>query len=406
MPEGQDTPEARRVAHRTRLVNGSRGVVVGFRKKEPSDDPATAKPQPDDFEAAKPRTDASGGAGSSQQGSSSSAQQGSGVHGLPAGWESAIDEEGNEYYFAKANPSDVRWEPPGTPTDDQREYPEVRFANGRTKLIVPEDFSHKFYRYKHAIPTRAPRRPASLPRLRFILAEARPYESCRGRRGSIVRSQLPLALAWALTIHKGQGQSLELVVVDLDGCWLDGQAYVAVSRAQSVEGLQIRNYREGGVRASKAVDLFYRHLKAGSLKAHLASLSTWWAPLVSEDWARTGQDGGWLDLYRRHPTFVRWERNHPPATGAGPPPPPAPPPGPPPRPPPAGAQQPSPGQPQPQPPPQAPTQPPPQPPPTPQQQPPFPPPPLQQPPPQRQLQPPQPPQPPQPSQPPQPPQQQ
>ena len=44
--------------------------------------------------------------------------------------------------------------------------------------------------------------------------------------------QVPLSLAWAITMHKAQGASLEHVIVDLAGCFADGQAYVAVSRAR------------------------------------------------------------------------------------------------------------------------------------------------------------------------------
>ena len=50
--------------------------------------------------------------------------------------------------------------------------------------------------------------------------------------------QLPLALGWALTIHKAQGKTLEKVVLDFGrGCFAFGQAYVAMSRCISLENL-------------------------------------------------------------------------------------------------------------------------------------------------------------------------
>ncbi len=51
-------------------------------------------------------------------------------------------------------------------------------------------------------------------------------------------SQIPVIPAWALTIHKAQGLTLENVRIDLErGAFVSGQAYVALSRARSLEGL-------------------------------------------------------------------------------------------------------------------------------------------------------------------------
>lgn len=53
------------------------------------------------------------------------------------------------------------------------------------------------------------------------------------------RYQFPLKLAWALTIHKSQGMSLDSMVVDLTEVFEDHQVYVALSRARSLESLSI-----------------------------------------------------------------------------------------------------------------------------------------------------------------------
>jgi len=74
------------------------------------------------------------------------------------------------------------------------------------------------------------------------------------------RSQLPLILAWALSIHKAQGQTLERVKIDLKKIFEKGQAYVALSRATSQAGLEVRNFDKSKVMAHPRVAEFYNSL--------------------------------------------------------------------------------------------------------------------------------------------------
>ncbi len=75
------------------------------------------------------------------------------------------------------------------------------------------------------------------------------------------RFQIPLALAWAITIHKSQGMTISYLEVDLRGVFAAGQAYVALSRATSLEGLRIKQmFDKSVIRADSKVVAFYRQL--------------------------------------------------------------------------------------------------------------------------------------------------
>lgn len=70
--------------------------------------------------------------------------------------------------------------------------------------------------------------------------------------------QYPLRLAWASTIHKAQGMTLDLAEVAVAGCFAAGQAYVALSRVKSLEGLSLRSWDPTSVVASPVVQEFYQ----------------------------------------------------------------------------------------------------------------------------------------------------
>lgn len=74
------------------------------------------------------------------------------------------------------------------------------------------------------------------------------------------RVQVPLILAWALSIHKAQGQTLDRVKVDLGKVFEKGQAYVALSRATSMAGLQVLRFDPKKVNAHERVRTFYSKL--------------------------------------------------------------------------------------------------------------------------------------------------
>ena len=76
----------------------------------------------------------------------------------------------------------------------------------------------------------------------------------------------PVTLAWATTIHKAQGASLDRLIVDLHALWEPGQAYVAMSRVRSGDGLMVERWSASSIRAEPLVTAFYDGLADQAVK--------------------------------------------------------------------------------------------------------------------------------------------
>ena len=74
------------------------------------------------------------------------------------------------------------------------------------------------------------------------------------------RFQIPLRLAWALSVHKSQGMTIPHLAVSLKGVFEYGQAYVALSRATGLRHLVLRGFNERAFAAHPKVKAFYHLL--------------------------------------------------------------------------------------------------------------------------------------------------
>ena len=73
-------------------------------------------------------------------------------------------------------------------------------------------------------------------------------------------SQVPLILAWAMTIHKSQGLTLDKISCDLSDAFSPGQVYVALSRARCLEGVFIKSINFEKIFADSNAVKFYQSL--------------------------------------------------------------------------------------------------------------------------------------------------
>lgn len=120
-------------------------------------------------------------------------------------------------------------------------WPKVRFHNGQERTIYAD---------------------CSITEL----GDERPYSL-------LMRTQIPLAPAWAMTIHKSQSLTLDRVIVDLSRAFEEGQVYVALSRATGLHGLKIEGDSRGllaGLGGNREVQQFLRE-KFGDLDRVLSA---------------------------------------------------------------------------------------------------------------------------------------
>lgn len=75
------------------------------------------------------------------------------------------------------------------------------------------------------------------------------------------RKQIPLKLAYSITVHKSQGMTLDRAYIDLTKIFAEGQAYVALSRLRTLDGLYLKGVKSTSFRTNVKARQFYEQIE-------------------------------------------------------------------------------------------------------------------------------------------------
>ncbi|MEO5949238.1 MAG: AAA family ATPase, partial [Candidatus Saccharimonas sp.] len=162
------------------------------------------------------------------------------------------------------------------------EYPVVDFLNGRTVTMAPDTW------------------------------ELRDGDK---KRASI--SQIPLRLAWAITVHKSQGMTLDAARIDLRKAFVPGMGYVALSRVKDLSNLYLTGINRMALQVSEEAqnmdeDLRRRASKDVKRFAHLKEKAKVRKVELPVKKKKEGTNSGWADkiakMRETYPhAYMPWE---------------------------------------------------------------------------------------------------
>lgn len=113
---------------------------------------------------------------------------------------------------------------------------------------------------------------------REIIIEPTTWAMHDGEKVMASIEQIPLRLAWAITVHKSQGMSLDAAQMDLSHVFEYGQGYVALSRVRTLDGLYLRGFNQQALMVHPKVKT-----KDEQFKRHSETLRDYTESKTSED---------------------------------------------------------------------------------------------------------------------------
>ncbi|MCA9348454.1 AAA family ATPase, partial [Candidatus Saccharibacteria bacterium] len=104
------------------------------------------------------------------------------------------------------------------------------------------------------------------------------WELVDGDKKRATLTQFPLRLAWAITVHKSQGMTLDSAQIDLSNAFVEGMGYVALSRVRGLKDLVLDGMNGMALRTSplaRSIDIELRQKSVDTLRRHHKVIEKW-----------------------------------------------------------------------------------------------------------------------------------